>query len=40
VEVAPKVKEAVEMVENAYSEKDKLVTDLKKINGYYNLSII
>jgi len=37
VEVARyKVKEALEMVEKTYSEKDELVTDLKKSNGYYN----
>lgn len=32
-----KVKEALEMVEKTYSEKDKLLTDLKKSSGYYNL---
>lgn len=33
-----KVKEAVEMVEKTYSEKDALKNDLKKSNGKYNLS--
>jgi len=32
-----KVKEALEMVEKTNSKKDKLVTDLEKSNGYYNL---
>jgi len=30
-----RVKEAIEMVEKTYSEKDKLLTDLKNSNGHY-----